>query len=118
MLEFIRIFSISEKELVRRCKIPQSGATGADHREGKSVITAATTTTTGTGGSGIRPAGRPLTPGGWHLQTAWQRLPGRQSFPAVPRPLWYGTGFKDKTKFFAENTNRLTAPAGTDQSPQ
>ena len=41
MLEFIRIFSISEKELVRRCKIRNPELLEQIYREGKSVIIAA-----------------------------------------------------------------------------
>ncbi|MCB0561348.1 MAG: hypothetical protein KDD09_20475 [Phaeodactylibacter sp.] len=117
MLEFIRIFSISKKGLVRRCKIRNPELLEQIYREGKSVIIAAGHYNN------------------WELAAVAFDLQASHQAVGIYKPL--GNAYldgklrqsrgrfgmelvsKDKTKaFFAENTNRLTAPLlATDQSP-
>ena len=117
MLEFIRIFSISEKELIQRCKIRNPELLEEIYREGKSIIIA----------SGHY--------NNWELAAVAFDLQASHQSVGIYKPL--GNAYLDEklrqsrnrfglemvpnrgTKaFFAENTHRLTATMlATDQSP-
>lgn len=117
MLEFIHIFSISEKELIQRCKIRNPELLEEIYREGKSIIIA----------SGHY--------NNWELAAVAFDLQASHQSVGIYKPL--GNAYLDEklrqsrsrfglemipnreTKaFFAENTHRLTATMlATDQSP-
>ncbi|MCB9035063.1 MAG: hypothetical protein H6557_00420 [Lewinellaceae bacterium] len=117
MLEFIRIFSISEQELLKRCKIRNPELLERFYRDGKSIVIAAGHYNN------------------WEMAAVAFDLQAAHQAVGIYKPLAnpyldeklrqsrakFGLEMvpKNKTKsFFAENTHRLTAPLlATDQSP-
>ncbi|MCO6492109.1 MAG: hypothetical protein J5I98_27075 [Phaeodactylibacter sp.] len=116
-LEFVRIFSISKGELVKRCRIRNPELVEQFYRQGKSIIIAAGHYSN------------------WELAAVAFDAQASHQAVGIYKPL--GNAFldqklrqsraqfglelvpKSETKaFFAENTHRLTAPLlATDQSP-